>query len=52
MTLFDDAGQTLGSPRRSTRCGCATATLERNLDRPRFYVLLMPGSATCRRATS
>ena len=42
MTLFDDAGQTLGLAATLDEVRVRTATLERNLDRPRFYVLLMP----------
>lgn len=44
MTLFDDAGQTLGIARTIDEVRVRTATLERDLDRPRFHVLLMPAS--------
>ena len=42
MTLFDDAGQTLGLAATIDEVRVRTATLERGLDRPRFHVLLMP----------
>jgi hypothetical protein len=45
MTLFDDAGQTLGIARTIDEVRVRTATLERGLDRPRYHVLLMPASA-------
>jgi hypothetical protein len=44
MTLFDDAGQTLGLAATIDEVRVRTATLERGLDRPRFHVLLMPAS--------
>ena len=45
MTLFDDAGQTLGIARTIDEVRVRTATLERDLDRPRYHVLLLPESA-------
>jgi hypothetical protein len=45
MTLFDDAGQTLGIARTIDEVRVRTAALERGLDRPRYHVLLMPASA-------
>jgi len=42
MTLFDDAGQTLGLAATLDEVRVRTATLERSLDRPRYYLLLMP----------
>lgn len=44
MTLFDDAGQTLGIAQTLEQVRVRTATLDRNLDGPRYYLLLMPGS--------
>jgi hypothetical protein len=44
MTLFDDAGQTLGIARTIDAVRVRTAALERDLDRPRYHVLLMPAS--------
>jgi hypothetical protein len=44
MTLFDDAGQTLGIARTIDEVRVRTATLERGLDPPRFHLLLMPAS--------
>jgi hypothetical protein len=49
MTLFDDAGQTLGIARTIDEVRVRTATLERGLDRPRFHVLLMPASEVAAR---
>lgn len=45
MTLFDDSGQTLGIARTIDELRVRTATLERDLDRPRYHVLLLPDSA-------
>ena len=44
MTLVDDAGQVLGIARTIDEVRVRAATLERDLDRPRYHVLLMPGS--------
>ena len=44
MTLVDDAGQVLGIARTIDEVRVRAATLERELDRPRYHVLLMPGS--------
>jgi hypothetical protein len=44
MTLFDDAGQALGIARTIDEVRVRTATLERGLDRPRYYLLLMPAT--------
>jgi hypothetical protein len=44
MTLFDEAGQTLGIAQTLDQVRVRTAALERNLDGPRYYVLLTPAS--------
>lgn len=44
MTLFDDAGQPLGIARTIDEVSVRTATLERALDRPRYFILLTPES--------
>jgi hypothetical protein len=44
MTLFDDAGRRLGIAQTIDEVRVRAATLERNLDGPRFYLLLSPGS--------
>ena len=42
--IVDDAGQVLGIARTIDEVRVRAATLERELDRPRYHVLLMPGS--------
>ncbi len=44
MTLFDDSGQPLGIARTINEVSVRTATLERALARPRYFILLMPDS--------
>jgi hypothetical protein len=44
LTLLDDAGQTLGIAATLDEIRVRTATLERKLDSPRFYVLVTPSS--------
>lgn len=44
MTLFDDSGQPLGIARTIDEVSVRTATLERALARPRYFILLMPES--------